>query len=125
MKKFFSFLAVIALCLLLTGCKKNVQTIEQITGVSFKDISYIKTGNATIQDNDFDVNAFINRYKKRKYKKTKGTIINNSQKYLVCYNANDEVILTVVEIDDEMTFIKKGSFDINKDASTSLYQRKK
>ena len=58
-------LIIVIFSFLLVGCNKTSKTIEEITGVSLDDISYIKTGNNV--DNDYDVDTFIEEYKDLKF----------------------------------------------------------
>lgn len=116
-------LFVLIICFVLVGCSKTHGTIEEITGVDFSKIDYIKTGSALHLKKGYDVGKFISEYKNLKYKKISGEYGSTAQVYFVCYDANDKVLFTLVEIGNQnKVFIKKGSFDINKDSSSSLYQ---
>ena len=122
MKKFLS-LIVILLCIALTGCSKNM-TIEEITGIDFNQIDHIRTGFASSINENYDVEEFTNNYKNLKYQKISGGYGNTAHKYFVCYDSNNEVLFTIVDIGNQgKYFIKKGEFDINKDSS-NLYQLK-
>ena len=122
MKKIFC-LVVIIMCFMLVGCGKSQGTIEELTGVKFDEISYIKTGGASEQNENYDVDKFISEYKNLKYKKISGKYGNTSHVYYVCYDDNDKVLFTLVDVgNQDKVFIKKGKFNINKDASSSLYQ---
>ena len=122
MKKIFCLVGVL-MCFILVGCSKSQGTIEEITGVDFNKINYIKTGSALNQNEDYDVEEFISEYKNLKYKKISGEYNGTTHLYFLCYDANDKVLFTLVDIgNQDKVFIKKGSFDINKDASSSLYQ---
>ena len=122
MKKVLCLIMVVA-CLFLTGCGKK-QTIEEITGVSLNQIDHIKYGGTTTHDNDYtDVQGFIDSNKNNKYKKVSGSYGSTTHRYFICYNSKDEVILTLVDVGNSgYVFIKAGEFNINKDASSSLYQ---
>lgn len=124
MKKLFCLVFLI-MCFVLVGCSKTQDTIEGITGVDFNKISYIKTGGALNQSNDYDVEEFITEYKNLKYEKISGEYGNTGHVYYVCYSDNNEVLFTLVDVgSQDKVFIKKGKFDINEDASSSLYQLK-
>ncbi len=114
-------LIIVIFSFLLVGCNKTSKTIEEITGVSLDDISYIKTGNNV--DNDYDVDTFIEEYKDLKFTKTSGNIGNTARKYYVCYNSDNEVLFTLVDIgNQDKFFIKKGFFDIEKDSKKFQYK---
>ena len=116
-------LLVLIISFILVGCSKSQGTIEEITGVEFSKINYIKTGGASYLNEDYDVEKFINEYKNLKYKKISGEYGSTAHLYFVCYDANGKVLFTLVEIgNQDKVFIKKGSFDINNDSSSSLYQ---
>ena len=120
MKKILGLMIVLA-CLFLFGCSKSVMTIEEITGVDFSNISYVKTG--ITGDKDYDIDLFVNYYKDLKYEKISGDYGNTAELYFICYNSFDEVLFTLVEIgNQDKVFIKKGSFDINGDSSYNLYR---
>ena len=127
MKKFLSLIVMI-LCLFLVGCsnKSNMTsniTIEEITGVNFSEILYIKTGDALNHNEDYSVKQFIEEYKNLHYIKITGSIGSTAHTYYVCYDANDEVLFTLVDIGNQDKFyIKKGNFDINEDNTNNLYQ---
>ena len=117
MKKFLSIILIL-ICITLTGCTKKSMTIEEITGINFNEIDHIKTGDAWSQNENYDVNKFINEYKNLKYKKFKEGTGSTAHTYYVCYNSDNEVLFTLVDIGNQgKYFIKKGSFDINKDSS--------
>lgn len=101
------------------------KTIEEITGISLSDISYIKTGSAGEQNEYYEVSDFIKEYNDIKYKKNYESYGSTANIYFVCYDLNDEILFTVVEIGNQnKVFIKKGKFDINKDSEECLYQQK-
>ena len=98
-------LIIVIFSFLLVGCNKTSKTIEEITGVSLDDISYIKTGNNV--DNDYDVDTFIEEYKDLKFK----------EKF------NKKFIYNLVDIgNQDKFFIKKGFFDIEKDSKKFQYK---
>ena len=98
------------------------RTIEEITGVNFSDISYVKYGGAMSLSSDYDLNEFISLYRNNKYKKINEAYGNTTHLYIICYDLNDEVLFTLVDVgNSNKIFIKKGSFNINKD-SKKLYQ---
>ncbi len=122
MNKIF-YLITLIMCFILLGCIKSRGTIEEITGVEFNKIDYIKIGNASNQSEDYDVEKFISEYKNLKYKKASGEYGNAAHLYYVCYDVNNEVLFTLIEVGSQnRVFIKKGIFDINKDSSSNLYQ---
>ncbi|MBQ2639384.1 MAG: hypothetical protein IJF92_01275 [Bacilli bacterium] len=118
------YLLVIMICLCLVGCSKSTMTIAEITDIDFNKISYIKVGGALNQNENYDVERFIDEYKDLKYKKISGEYGNTAHKYFVCYDADNNTLFTIVEIGNQnKVFIKKGSFNINTDSpQSSLYQ---
>ena len=120
MKKNFILLPLM-ICFLLCSCTKTHKTIEEITGVEFDKISYIKTGENQAQY--YDVEEFINEYQNLEYKKITGEYGNTTHMYFICYDADDKILFTLVNVgNQDKVFIKKGSFDINSDAKENLYQ---
>ena len=105
---------------------EKIKTIQEITGIDFNDISYIKTGGALKQNEDYPVNEFIQEYKNLKYKKLNDRSMGSTTHlYFVCFNSDNEVLFTLVEIGkQDKVFIKKGIFNINEDPYSSLYQLK-
>lgn len=117
-------LIVIFMCIMLVGCNKTNMTIEEIVGVNFNDIAYIKTGDYSNINENYDVSEFIDKYQNLKFQKISGGYGSTAHLYYVCYNSNNEVLFTLVDIgNQDKYFIKKGEFDINKDSS-NLYQLK-
>ena len=122
MKKILVIIILI-MCFMVVGCSNSHGTIEEITGIEFNKIKYIKTGGALNQNEDYDVNDFINEYKDLKYKKISGGYGSTTHLYYVCYDANDKVLFTLIDVGNQNKFfVKKGTFDIKKDASSNLYQ---
>jgi len=106
------------MCFLFTSCSKSEGTIEEITGVNFDKISYIKANGSL-----YNVEEFISEYKNLKYKKTSIKVGSTTHFKFECYDNNDEILFTLIDVgNQDKVFIKKGKFDINKDASKSLYQ---
>ena len=123
MKKILFAVVMLTMCFLLVGCSKTQGTIEDITGVKFESINYIKSGGALNQSSNYDVEQFISKYKNLKYKKISGKYGSTTNIYYVCYDDSDNILFTLVEIGNQnKVFIKKGIFDINRDTSYSLYQ---
>ena len=118
MKKGLIFLGIV-LCIFLAGCNSKEKTIEEITGVNFDDISYIKT-----KDIDYDVNEFISYYQNAKFQKiTEKNIGSTTHLYFVCYDNNDNVLFTLVSVGNQDKYIiKKGSYNTNTDSYKFLYQ---
>ncbi len=101
--------------------KKN-KTIEKILNIDMNNIAYIKVGNSLAQDDDYPVANFISTYKNAEFKKVNQDIGNTAHLYYVCYNAQNEVLFTLVEIGNQnLVFLKKGIFNIN-DKDNYLYQ---
>ena len=98
--------------------------IEDILQTSFNDISYIKTGGASQQDEDYSVSKFINEYGNIKVKKFSGDTGNTAHQYYVAYNSNNQALFTIVEIGNRnLLYISKGVFNINENNSDKLYQK--
>ncbi len=111
-------LIIVMMCFLFTGCSKSEGTIEEITGVSFNKINYIKANGSL-----YNVEEFISEYKGLNYKKISEKAGSTRHFYYVCYDSNDKILFTLVDIGNQNKYyIKKGKFDINKDALNSLYQ---
>lgn len=111
-----SFLAVLVLR------NDNYHTIEEILNININDISYVKTGGALIQDEDYSVDDFIKYYKNLKYKKVNQSTGNTAHIYYVCYDRNDKILFTLVEIGNKgLIYLKNGLFNINDD-NGYLYQ---
>ena len=87
------------------------------------NISYIKTDGDSIQENDYLVDDFIKHYKNLKYKKVNQSTGSTTHLYYVCYNSNDEVLFTLVDIGNkDLIYLKKGLFNINDNNIKYLYQ---
>ena len=121
---------IAAACLILTVVvcfivyRASTSTIESITGVSFDDIAYVKSGGALGQTLDYDKDEFIKEYRNKRYHKiNKKYSDDKSHDYYVCFDKNDNILFTLVETrtNDEV-FIKKGKFSIVRDSETSFYK---
>ena len=125
MKKIIGVLIIISCYFIIMYIQPNGKTIEEITGVNFANISYIKTGGGVRQNENYSVDKFVQEYKDMKYKKINGgSAGNTAHQYYVCYGSNNEILFTYVDIgNNNKVCIKKGDFDINRDLNASLYQK--
>ncbi len=115
-------IVIIAIFLVLTRRDNNYHTIEEILNINMNNISYVKTGGALIQEDDYLVDDFIKHYKNLKYKKVNQNTGSTAHLYYVCYDYNDKVLFTLVEIgNQDLIYLKNGSFDTN-DYKRYLYQ---
>lgn len=115
-------IVIIAILLVFTLRNNNYHTIEEILKININDISYVKTGGALIQEDDYSVDDFINNYKNLKYKKVNKSTGSTAHVYYVCYDYNDKILFTLVEIGNQgLIYLKNGSFNINDD-NGYLYQ---
>ena len=123
MKKIILFWGIIIFCLLLTGCKKDAKTIEEITSISFNDIKTVRVSN---NYDEYDLNKFINDFKDLEFQKANDSYGNTAQIKYICYDSNDNVLFTIVDIgNQDKYFIKKGEFNLSTDWKDSLYELKK
>ncbi len=119
MKKIFIILLLIIFTI---GCSKKTKTIEEILNIKLENISYIKTGGFDNINEYYNVNDFIEKYQNNKYKKISGEYGSTTHIYYVCYDTDDNIIFTLVDIgNQDKVFIKKGTFDIN-EGRKYLYQ---
>ncbi len=100
------------------------KTISEITGVNFNKIAYVKAGEPLKQDEDINIKEFIKLFKRHKFYNPKTTDIGSTAHYYyVAYDKDNNILFTVVMVGNQgLVFIKKGSFDINKDRNDNLYQ---
>lgn len=99
-------------------------SVKDILQTNFDNISYVKTGGASNQDEDYPVSKFINEYGDIKVEKYSGSTGSTAHQYYVAYDSNDQVLFTIVEIGNKnLLYISKGVFDINENNSDKLYQK--
>ena len=119
-------LLIVSIALLvanLVGIRREY-TINDILQTKFDDISYVKTGGASRQDEGYPVSKFINEYSQTKVEKYSGNTGSTAHQYFVAYDNNDQVLFTIVEIGNRnLLYISKGTFNINENNSSKLYQK--
>lgn len=114
--------SIIIIILNLVGAHRE-HTIEDILQTNFDDISYIKTGGAHYQDEDYPVSKFTSEYGHIKVEKFSGGTGSTAHQYFVAYDSNNQILFTIVEIGNRnLLYISKGTFNINEDNSDKLYQ---
>lgn len=94
----------------------RARKIEEITHVNLEDIAYIKS-----QDEELDVATFIEEYKNATFKKTNKFHTSTVAEFeIVCYDKQDNVILTI-KVGNDYRFVA-GKYDTN-NPPKNRYQR--
>lgn len=115
--------SIIILVANLIGSREEY-TVKDILQTKFDNISYVKTGGASHQDEDYSVSKFINEYSDVKVERFSGDTGSTTHQYFVAYDSSDQILFTIVEIGNRnLLYISEGTFNIDEDNSDKLYQK--